>query len=72
MVGQDVNIYERAETFADWVRWAASYYATPNVMLTMGSDFEYTAAHTCTSCVDVWRGVARGGMGWDGMGCGMT
>jgi hypothetical protein len=33
----DFNLYERAATFANWVQWAASFFATPNIMLTMGS-----------------------------------
>src|SRR4051794_3118431 len=42
----DFNLYERADAFATWVKWAASYYTTPNIMLTMGSDFNYMNANT--------------------------
>jgi len=41
----DVNIASRAQEFAKWCIWQAGFYRSNNIMLTMGSDFQYENAN---------------------------
>ena len=45
-VGEDGNLEERVDALVAWVKEQASHYRTNHVILTMGEDFQYQAAHS--------------------------
>ena len=44
--GEDGNLAEMAGTLVAWVKEQASHYRSNHVILTMGEDFQYQAAHS--------------------------
>ena len=50
--GVDGNLDERAGALVAWVKEQASHYRTNHVILTMGEDFQYQAAHSWFLNVD--------------------
>ena len=45
-VGENGNLEERVDALVAWVKEQASHYRTNHVILTMGEDFQYQAAHS--------------------------
>ena len=46
MEGEDGNLGERVEALVAWVEEQATHYRSDHVILTMGEDFQYQAAHS--------------------------
>ena len=48
----DYNMEERVQEFVQFVREQREYYVTNHILVTMGEDFQYQAAHTWFMNID--------------------